>query len=1026
MDGNDIRAKVREWAEQVGQGYSGELDEQSIDEAVVMSWRMQVRHMLAGIIDDGVDLDACEALYGEVLRETIRARFAPAGTHSPIDLVFAQHGPSRPGAGTVPPAPINVADYFLAFDAGREQLVYAYSHDYHQFGHAWGFDGKSWAPLSQRAYRLGSCQQVWMGGYDPGRNGVIGWSFDGDAPIGVVIAPGGLTVLAPASAFNDYSDDPFERVEVGGELPEAKDDSGWDDLRGVFGVDRGRRVTACLTELGVWELGADDQWRRCASVPAGLLPAEASGDRSFFGGGAGAVYDARNERVVFWIHDGDSGQYWFYSWDGATLARLPDDGFPEKAYERFGNQGTVIGEHPEQGVVAYAGARRMYALGESGWSRIKAGAAPPAASKATSMGADPIRGLLMIGPGNFRPSKYDGGGEQHAFYVCADGQWSRLGKVSGKSMLSEIKGSGGWSVMATAGGEVFAVGWRSTLHTAKWSEEQGWEELVSEADGDAIFSAHASGRRIALFAGPGDRLHALAGDGSLFALDGATWSHVAAGPDGFGERRDVQVAWDRAGDRVVVFGGEVNERRSNDTFVFAGGRWSRAGAGAPRPADYTFNYDEHGFTVELELGYDSALGQVVRYGFSEVAVLEGEAWRVVPIDRYQALSSPRDRMTVHDPVTGETLVVSFDNKLIIRVDAGGCDVVGRLAPPADLGDVESHNSFPFRDRAFDPGSRRLLVHNDGDRWGTFALDLAPAFELAASLGPRTIELPEPPRPALCLYRASGDAGFDVWCAEQRGSRLVVTAGPVGEQPAVSEHPLGQAAALEERARAEGFGGASSLPLDRIEALVTVPRWSLEISESKKPGVSRLGGRPSGIDADDWPVSDDGEPLGFLLQLALPAELGGGGVAVFCVTDGTATEEPDFNVAVRLSPEQLAGPETELPDGVPELEARAIAIGAAEIELDDKRLGSLSDRDPELAAIIESLAARCASASDSQKLGGLPSWVQGPDDELDVFVGQIDFDMISLGGEWEDAGLFGCMYIFIDPEDGETLVSWQYT
>ena len=940
-------------------------------------------------------------------------------------LTFISHGPPRPGSGVVPPPPINSANYFLAFDARREQLVYAFSHDYHQFGHAWGFDGQSWSPFSERAYRLGSCAQDWSGGYDPERGGVVGWSFDGDVPIGVVIGPDSLSVLAPAGAFTDYSDDPFERIEVSGELPAFRDDSQWDDLRGIFGIDRGRRVTACLTEVGIWELGADNRWRERATVAPGTLPEEASGDRSFFGGGAGAVYDSQRERLIFWINDGDANDYWFFSWDGAELTRMSAGGIPGDAYEHFGNQGAVIGEHPTHGVVLYAGAGRMFTPGDGGWIAVDAGANPPAASKATSLAADPIRDLVVIGPGKFAPSDHDEGGDQHAFYVCAGGRWQRSGKLSGTSMLAAIKSSGGWPVMACAGGEVFAVGWRQTLHTARWSESDGWAELVSEEDGDAIFAAHAEGNRIAVFEGFGDKLHALAADGALFVLDGAAWRCVAGGPEGFGIRSEVQVAWDRAGDRLVVFGGEINDRKSADTFAFAGGRWTRIGEGAPRPADYRFNVDDDGFSVELELGYDTALERVVRYGFAEVAVLEDDAWRIVPIDRYQALASPRDRMTVHDPLTGETLMINVDTRQIVRIDVAGCEIVGSWTDPEDPGDVESHDRFPFRDRVFDPATRRLLVHSDEDRWGTFALDLGPAFEAAAALGPRTLELPDPPRPPVCLYR-SGDAGIDAWVAEQHGQDLVVHTGPISGEPEISEHPLAEAGELEATARDEGFAPASSLPIDRLEALVTAPRWSLEIAEEGEAGASRLGGRPSGIGPEDWPAGDDGEPLGFLMQLALPDELGGGGIAIFCATDGTATEDPEYNAAVRLTDEQLAADPGPLPEGVPEMEPRPIQIGDRVLELDESRLRDFSERDPELAGIVDDLAARCASPSGFQKLGGRPSWVQGPDDELAVFVGQLDFDDIHLEGDWEDAGLFGCLYVFIDPETGETLVSWQYT
>ena len=302
---------------------------------------------------------------------------------------------------------------------------------------------------------------------------------------------------------------------------------------------------------------------------------------------------------------------------------------------------------------------------------------------------------MVIGPGKYTESDYDDGGEQHAFYVRGASGWTRLGKVSGESLLSDIKGSGGWPILAAAGGELFAVGWRSTLHTGQWTESAGWTELVSEADGDVVFEKGGEGNRIALFEGPGNKLHALASNGALFALDGATWSLNSNGPENFGSRSEVQVCWDQKADRIVVFGGEIDSRKSADTFAFANGAWTQIAEGSTRPADYKFNYDEHGFSAELELIYDSALERPVRLGFTEVAVLEDDSWRLVPLERYESLIDPRKRVFAHDPKTGETLMVNMQNGLIGRFDVGGCDIVGSWAPPADTGDTEDHNTFPF-------------------------------------------------------------------------------------------------------------------------------------------------------------------------------------------------------------------------------------------------------------------------------------------------------------------------------------------
>ena len=64
----------------------------------------------------------------------------------------------------------------------------------------------------------------------------------------------------------------------------------------------------------MWELGDDDAWRKAADVAPGTLPVEAGGDRTYFGGGAGAVYDGPRSRLVFWINDGDENDYWLFGW----------------------------------------------------------------------------------------------------------------------------------------------------------------------------------------------------------------------------------------------------------------------------------------------------------------------------------------------------------------------------------------------------------------------------------------------------------------------------------------------------------------------------------------------------------------------------------------------------------------------------------------------------------------------------------------------------------------------------------------
>src|SRR4051812_12843513 len=103
-------------------------------------------------------------------------------------LTWKPFGPVHDSAAAVPPTPKKMHDYVLAYDDTLGKIVYAVAHDYHQFGHAWSFDGRAFTPLSTNAFRLGSQQQAWAGTYDPARKCVVGWSFDGydpATPVGV-------------------------------------------------------------------------------------------------------------------------------------------------------------------------------------------------------------------------------------------------------------------------------------------------------------------------------------------------------------------------------------------------------------------------------------------------------------------------------------------------------------------------------------------------------------------------------------------------------------------------------------------------------------------------------------------------------------------------------------------------------------------------------------------------------------------------------------------------------------------------
>ena len=98
--------------------------------------------------------------------------------------------------------------------------------------------------------------------------------------------------------------------------------------------------------------------------------------------------------------------------------------------------------------------------------------------------------------------------------------------------------------------------------------------------------------------------------------------------------------------------------------------------------------------------------------------------------------------------------------------------------------------------------------------------------------------------------------------------------------------------------------------DALAAMVTVQSQALSVGKPRKRApeqhaIDRIGGLPSGISAKDWPQIDD-QPAGFLVQIDTSGILRKhAGVAVFCATDGSATEDEESNTVVLLKPNKWA-------------------------------------------------------------------------------------------------------------------------
>lgn len=985
-------------AQQLARTYDGPRDRDTVRSRVLARWQAVGREALEsfpeelGAIDDALVERAGREL-ADTLAEMLVDRGPSAGVE-PIELAWTALGPGAGGAA-LPDPPVKPGEYVLAWDPARAAFVYATSPDYHQFGHAWSYDG-AWRRISDATYRLGSAQQAWTGAYDPDRGGVIGWSCDDRQPIGVVIGASGLTVLAAPDAFADYTESPFERRATSG-LPDGgfpDSDVEWDQLVAVFGYDRARHVWVALTPGAIWELDREDRWRRAGDLPPGMI-GELDGDRGFSRGGAGGVWDEPRRRVVFWMVVDDALR--FAAWDGRALVALPSDGLRDELFGFGSGDGAVVGEHPALGPIVYTRPDEgVFALHGERWVASPAGAAAPPSSRATALAASPS-GELLIGPGMYSAGRR--GHDQHVFYAAAGGAWTQLGTPAAENPLGEIKSSGGWTVLVAAGGAIHAVAWRHSLATLRWDDAAGWSPIVDEPTGEAAFAAGAGTTRIALAAGPRGEVVALSDRGTVYRLHGGAWTAEPSAT--FGERSDVQLAVEPSG-RLVAW-------TPSATLVREPGTDWRKLPPTPRPSD----------EVPHVLVFDGALGRTLRFGRDELFVLDGDVWLAARPPRLGDLAPSGRRIAVHDPATGETLLVDLVHGKIVRVDLAGCELVGRLPERDD------DEAPPFRDIVFEPASRRLYSwdgSHDTER-PAYAIELAPVFALAASLGARTTELPARTPPGVRLYRAHA-GGIDAFFADLDAGTLRTRTGSIAGSLAerlTTGDDLPSLARLAEGRKVEGYVTADRLERDAV--LRALGRLAFDVTigkPAKDAGPNRFGGLPSSITAGEWPHDDDGEPLGFLCQLAVPDALGGGGFAVFVKTDGTATEGDDgCTVVIARSAAELARAPGKAPGGVAVLRARPIELGEPRHELDRARAEQLAQDDPVFGELIDAIA----GSDEFDKVGGFASPIQGP--ILGELMLQLDFDGRKLDGKgWDDAGLAGGLYVLRGRGGFEAL--WQYT
>lgn len=960
-----------------------------------------------------------------------------------MTIDWTRVGPERPERIELPPVPMRLNGYVMDFDATVGEVVFLTGAGYDGFGEAWSWNGERWKQLHESKLNLDG-EGFYQGYYDPVRKGMVAFRFGYDDEQYV---PNGMRVTAKGA----------EPLVVSGELPVGTD--GFGDVRGAIGYDRKREVGVCLTPTGVWELDSKGAWSKATALEPGDVPAE-------WKDACGAVWDPVREVVVFWIYEGDEYTHVFFDWDGKALTPAPTTGLPT---EEEGVRAFHIGlfdpsacfcGHPEHGVVLVDGAQ-LWRFDGKAWSTLPAAESPPPRMQSGHVAYDPTRDALVLGPGYHEG---DGGGRelQQVFFEHRNGAWKTLGVKMEDSPVEDLYGKHLYFVCE---GTPYVVTLRG-LQTYGWKGD-AWVEVVDEKTGNSVVGQQHVGAVV----GMGDHALAVLTDGSVCRFDGSSWTRTKEAIPDFKERRFFTLTRVGETERLVLWGGDVKNRKSNDSFFRDDdGSWRKHKKASPRPKDFGH---EHGPYVDFDTLWDSALQRVLRIGWDECFTLEGEVWKAwEPKDFKEHAGARRSaHLPVHDPVTGETLLVNLHAETVARFDLDRCVGVGTLSLPHDeIGPERQHDTQTWSkledDLWYEPATRTLRAQFKEDKWAQYAWDLGPAFEAAAKLGPRTLleSAPEPtPAPA---KKASGkkskkkdaasaaDAGETsarlyvidessrkLWYCDVEGSHVLRRWGRIdGKQSTKKEKKKSPAQAQEAAAkliakkRADGYVDASALSLDAIASLGAVASRGITVGRAKKKvpadlSIDRIGGLPSGVSKKKWPKADDGTPMGFLFQIGTDGILTKhAGVAVFCVTDGTATEDEDLNAVVLLTPSQWTKAPGAAPD-VPVLKVRPLKLGKPKLEVLEERVQELAADDPELGARFDELqsSSRVHDETPWSKVGGAPAWVQ--DGELGddwVLVAQLDFDGLSLEGAWADAGLFGCVYVVVRKDEKAAAVFWQYT
>jgi len=291
----------------------------------------------------------------------------------------------------------------------------------------------------------------------------------------------------------------------------------------------------------------------------------------------------------------------------------------------------------------------------------------------------------------------------------------------------------------------------------------------------------------------------------------------------------------------------------------------------------------------------------------------------------------------------------------------------------------------------------LHAQDPDERVRRYALDLGPAFDAARALGPRPELVAAPAAEIVHLYHPK---------------RLV--------------HWSGDDPKAVAKKRKAGFVTAGDLSLTALAALGTNQSRAIAIgkpTKTTKPG-SHLFGLPPATLAKRWPKLGN-TPLGLLAQIDGRGVLRKhAGVAVFVVTDGTATEDASNNVALLLRAADWRAKPGAPPD-VPSLPPRALTLARPRPEIDEARVRALAAEDPAMTAAFDAFQRRArVQTATASKRGGSPLFLQGEEQRAQyTFFAQLDLDGVPEAAKW---GLAGCVYVFVSDDEKRALAFWQST